>query len=139
MFVNHKTDLDGNGSSSYIDNVILRERDANTSWMSASDGTLEERRYYCQNWRADVSAIVSSGGVLIEWAKYSPYGIPFGLPGADTDSDGDCDATDITNFDSVPSYDVRYDVDLDGDNVTCKLLKISKGITEGFPGKAIPD
>jgi len=53
---------------------------------------------------------------MIEWVKYSPYGIPFGLPGADTDSDGDCDATDISNFDSVPSYDVRYDVDLDGDN-----------------------
>jgi len=108
--------LDGSGNSSYIDNVILRERDANTSWTSASDGTLEERRYYCQNWRADVSALLTSGGVMVEWTKYSPYGIPFGLPGADTDSDGDCDATDISNFDSVPSYDVRYDIDLDGDN-----------------------
>jgi len=97
--------------------VILRERDANTSWMSASDGTLEERRYYCQNWRADVSAIITSGGVMVEWTKYSPYGIPFGLPGADTDSDGDCDATDISNMNNPPgSYDVRYDVDLDGDN-----------------------
>jgi len=116
MFVNHNAGLDGSGSSSYIDNVILRDRDANTSWVSASDGTLEERRYYCQNWRADVSVILASGGTLVEWVKYSPYGIPFGLPGADTDSDGDCDATDISNFDSVPSYDVRYDVDLDGDN-----------------------
>jgi len=96
--------------------MILRERDANTSWTAASDGTLEERRYYCQNWRADVSVILASGGTLVEWVKYSPYGIPFGLPGADTDSDGDCDATDISNFDSVPSYDVRYDIDLDGDN-----------------------
>jgi len=117
MFVNHNAGLDGNGGSSYIDNVILRERDANTSWMSASDGTLEERRYYCQNWRADVSVILASGGTLVEWVKYSPYGIPFGLPGADTDSDGDCDATDISNMNNPPgSYDVRYDIDLDGDN-----------------------
>jgi len=109
--------LDGSGYSSYIDNMILRERDANTSWTAASDGTLEERRYYCQNWRADVSAIITSGGVMVEWAKYSPYGIPFGLPGADTDSDGDCDATDISNMNNPPgSYDVRYDIDLDGDN-----------------------
>ncbi len=60
MFANHNAGLDGSGGSSYIDNVILRDRDANTSWVSASDGTLEERRYYCQNWRADVLVIVSS-------------------------------------------------------------------------------
>jgi len=109
--------LDSSGNSSYIDNVILRDRDANTNWTSASYGTLEERRYYCQNWRADVSALLTSGGVMVEWAKYSPYGIPFGLPGSDTDSDGDCDATDISNMNNPPgSYDVRYDIDLDGDN-----------------------
>jgi len=100
--------------------AIIDDKDANTNWTSASDGTLEERRYYCQIWRADVSALLTSGGVMVEWAKYSPYGIPFGLPGADTDSDPDrhrdCDATDMSNFDSVPSYDVRYDVDLDPDS-----------------------
>ncbi|NOG55314.1 MAG: hypothetical protein HND57_13480 [Planctomycetes bacterium] len=68
-------------------------------------------------WRADVSAIVTSGGYMVEWIKYSPYGIPFGLPGGDTDSDGDCDATDIAQIQSwidASSYDVRGDLDLDG-------------------------
>ncbi len=117
-FVNHEAGLDGRGGSSYINAVVLRDKDANTSWTSASDGTLEERRYYCQNWRGDVSALVTSGGYLVEWDKYESYGVPFGLPGADTDSDGDCDSTDVTQIQSwidVSSYDVRGDVDLDGD------------------------
>jgi hypothetical protein len=32
----------------------MRDKDANTAWATAAaDGTLEERRVYCQNWRAD--------------------------------------------------------------------------------------
>ncbi len=88
-FVPHQAGLDGNGESSYIDLVVCRNKDANTAWTSTSDGTLEERRYYCQNWRADVSAIVTSSGTMREWAKYSAYGIPFGLPGPDTGPDLD--------------------------------------------------
>ena len=57
----HQAGLDGLGGSSYIDLVICRDRDANTAWTSASDGVLEERMYLCQNWRADVSAIVDVG------------------------------------------------------------------------------
>src|SRR6185295_11741981 len=51
-FVNHNAGLGGKGGSSYIDLVICRNKDANTAWTSASDGVLEERLYYCQNWRA---------------------------------------------------------------------------------------
>jgi len=50
--------------------------------------------------------------------KYSSYGVPIGLPGGDTDSDGDCDASDITQVQTwitASAYDVRGDVDLDGD------------------------
>lgn len=79
-----------------IDLVVLRRKDANTAWTSASDGALEQRLYFCQKWRADVSALVSSAGAMFEWAKYCSYGIPFGLPAADTNSDGDCDASDVT-------------------------------------------
>jgi len=87
-----------------------------SSWTSAADGTLEQRRYYCQNWRSDVSAIVTSGGVMTEWAKFSAYGIPFGLPAGDTDSDGNCDAADENAiYVWTVGYDVRYDYDLDGD------------------------
>jgi len=117
-FVSHQAGLDGAGGSSYIDSVILRQRDANSGWTSAADGTMEERRYYCQNWRNDVSVMLTSAGVMVEWVKYTAYGVPFGLPGADTDSDGDCDATDITQIQTwidAPAYDVRGDLDLDGD------------------------
>ena len=120
-FVPHQAGLDGNGGSSYIDLVVCRNKDANTAWTSASDGTLEQRVFYCQNWRADVSAlvkVVGSGVELAEMVKYSAYGIPFGLPGGDTDSDGDCDSTDesqVQTWINGSQYDVRGDVDLDGD------------------------
>ena len=55
---------------------------------------------------------------MLEWAKYSAYGVPFGLPGGDTNSDGDCDTTDATQIQTwinAPAYDVRGDLDLDGD------------------------
>jgi len=116
LFAHHQAGLDGAGGSSYIDSVILRQRDHNSGWTSAADGTLEQRRYYCQNWRADVSAIVTSAGVMVEWDKFSAYGIPFGLPAGDTNSDGDCDSSDETAIHVwAVGYDVRYDYDLDGD------------------------
>ncbi|NOG54372.1 MAG: hypothetical protein HND57_08595 [Planctomycetes bacterium] len=117
----------------------MRDKDASTGWTSQADA-LDEVRYYCQNWRADVSAIVTSGGYMVEWIKYSPYGIPFGLPGGDTDSDGDCDATDISQIQSwidASSYDVRGDLDLDGGSsvdATDKSIAQSnyQGTTSGF-------
>jgi len=84
----------------------------------AADATLEYRFYYCQNWRGDVVALINSDGAQVEHARYTSYGVPIGMPGADTDSDGDCDSTDITQIQTwidAPSYDVRGDVDLDGD------------------------
>ncbi len=115
------------------------------SSTSSADGTLEERRYSCQNpvgWASrpstSDSAIITSGGLIVEWAKYSSYGIPFGLPGGDTDSDGDCDSTDITQIQTwidAPAYDVRGDINLDGSvNATDKSLAISnyQGTTSGW-------
>ena len=115
-FLHHQAGLDGHGGSSYIDLVALRNKDANTAWTSASDGTLEERVYYCQNWRADVRTLVYATGAIAEWAQYSAYGSMFGLPGGDADSDGDCDASDLSQIQSLSgtSYDVRGDVNLDG-------------------------
>jgi hypothetical protein len=98
--------------------VVLRDRDNNGGghWTGASDGTLEDRVLYCQNWRADISAVITAGGAMVEWVKYLSYGTPFGLPGGDTDSDGDADETDFNTLGSWPGgYDVRGDVDLDGD------------------------
>ena len=91
---------------------MLRDRDAATAWNAASDGTLEERVYYAQNFRHDVSALVTSAGQMVEWVKYSSYGVPWSMPAADTDSDGDFDATDASAI--TGTYDVRKDVNLDG-------------------------
>jgi len=117
-FVNHNAGLGGSGKGSYIDLIAARDRDANTAWTSASDGTLEERIFYCQNWRADVVALVDGAGQMVEWVNYSAYGIPYGLPGGDADSDGDCDTADeaqVQAWIAAPAYDVRGDIDLDGD------------------------
>jgi len=78
-------------------------------------GTLEERVYFCQNWRADVSAILTDTGKMVEWVKHSAYGVPFALPAGDTDSDGDWDATDSGRMSGGGAYDVRKDAELDGD------------------------
>lgn len=135
-FVAHQAGNGGNGGSSYIDLVACRYKDANTAWTSASDATLEERVYYCQNQHADVSALVSAAGGMLEWVKSSAYGVPFGLPGGDTDSDGDCDSTDVTQIQTWitgSTYDVRGDIDLDGDiDAADKSLLVSSQTVEGL-------
>ena len=120
-FLYHWAGDGGFGGSSYIDSVVLRDRDMTNGWTGAADGTLEERVYYLQNWRADLVGLVepdgSGGATMVEWVKYSAYGVPFGLPAGDTDSDGDCDSTDdaqVTTWKNAPLYDVRGDLDLDG-------------------------
>ncbi|MCH8212206.1 MAG: hypothetical protein IIB99_12655 [Planctomycetes bacterium] len=64
--------------------MMLRDEDANPdgigTWSAASDGTLEERVYYCQNWHRDVSVLIEDDAEMVEWVKYSSYGVSFGLP-----------------------------------------------------------
>ncbi len=60
--------------------MILRDKDANIAWSAASDGTLEERIYYCLNWRGDVVALIDDTADQVEQVRYSSYGVPFGLP-----------------------------------------------------------
>ncbi|HET7286958.1 MAG TPA: hypothetical protein VFI71_05785, partial [Pyrinomonadaceae bacterium] len=117
-YVLHQAGYDGMGGSSYINAVICRDRDHNTAWTTASDTVLERRDYFCQNWRGDVSVLIKYSGAatMAEWAKFTSYGIPIGLPFADADSDGDRDLTDVSTINALVSYDVRGDIDLDGDN-----------------------
>ena len=68
--------------------MTLRDKDANSGWTNTSDGTLEERRYYCQNWRNDVVCITDSSGDPQEWTRYSAYGVPFSIPKGDYNCDG---------------------------------------------------
>jgi RHS repeat-associated protein len=114
LFLRHAAGAGGFGGSSYIDHVVLRDRDATNGWAGAADGTLEERVYYCQNWRADVVALIDAAGGMLEWVKYSAYGVPFGLPAKDADSDGDYDSADDSAISGWGAYDVRGDVNLDG-------------------------
>ena len=126
--------LDGQGGSSYINGIVLRDRDHNTAWTAASDGTREQRIFYSQNWRGDVVALTKSDGTQVEHVRYSAYGIPFGLPAGDLDSDGDCDAADETLFDGIiaaSGYDVRGDLDTDGDCDATDKAQIATGTTLG--------
>jgi len=97
---------------------VLRDKDDNTAWTTACDGTLEQRTFYLNNWRGDVVGLVTSTGYQAESVRYSPYGTPFGYPGGDCDADGDADSADatvISGWISGSTYDVRGDLDLDGD------------------------
>lgn len=124
-FILHQAGLDGLGGSSYIDDVILRDRDADGS----GGGSLEERRYLCQNWRHDVSAVVTDVGKMIEWGKYTSYGVPDALPAGDTDSDNDWDATDSAAI--TGGYELRKDAELDGD-VDANDITHANSITGGY-------
>ncbi|MCC6285976.1 MAG: hypothetical protein IT439_11875 [Phycisphaerales bacterium] len=109
QWVHHNAGLAGLGSSSYIDAVILRD-DHEDDWTEAADSTLERRVYYCQNWRADVVALLAENGRVVERAWYEPYGTPHGLNPGDfggTSSsgddhylvpDGDSDSDDATTY-----------------------------------------
>lgn len=61
--------------------------------------------------------LVKSNGFVVEHARYSSYGVPFGLSGGDADSDGDCDQGDIDQIQSwidASGYDPLGDVNIDG-------------------------
>ena len=112
-FVYHAAGNAGRGSSSYIDSVVMRDRDTN------ADGTLEERRYYVQNWRADVVAITKSNGDPLQYVVYSPYGEPVTHAVADVDLDGDVDSNDQAAWangavNSTFAYVAQEDLNHDG-------------------------
>ena len=117
-FVPHQAGLDGAGGSSYINDMVLRDKDDSGPWTDASDGVLEQRMFYLNNWRGDVVAMVTSTGYQAEMVRYSAYGTPYGYPGGDCNEDGAATGADRTVIDgwiSASTYDVRGDLDLDGD------------------------
>ncbi|MBX3322247.1 MAG: hypothetical protein KF757_04580 [Phycisphaeraceae bacterium] len=111
QFVFHNAGLASTGSGSYIDAVMLRDRD------TTANGTLDERVYYLHNWRSDIVALISHAGSQIEQVRYEPYGTPFGIPAGDIDADGKVTQDDIdqaTAWYSGSAYDVRADLDMNG-------------------------
>jgi len=114
LFVWHSAGMDGDGGSSYIDSIVLRQDDTSTAWTAAPD-TLNRRIYPLQNWRADTVAVYDvNAGVIAERVKYSAYGVPFCIAAADFDGDGDVDAADNTAYSAAntagdPSADLNLD------------------------------
>ncbi|MDP1662881.1 MAG: hypothetical protein Q8L55_13280 [Phycisphaerales bacterium] len=78
----HTSGLDGRGGSSYIDKVVFRDRDTN------ADGGRDERRYYLQNWRNDVVALITTTGAWVERYRYDAYGRPESYSVADIAGSG---------------------------------------------------
>jgi len=113
------------------DNHVLRDRDANTAWTTESDGTLEERVYYCHNFRGDVVALIADDGDMLEWVKYSAYGVPFGIPAGDYDGDWDCDTADVTAISTGSG--ILADLDLNGTAAEVADIIIASGYSSSSP------
>jgi len=127
-FVYHAAGMGGFGGSSYIDDVVLRDRDynanagfsSNSSWFLAADSTMEERMYLCQNWRADVVAVASADttyGLYVPLRiKYDSYGAPRFHSIADYLADSSVDINDDDEFgaDFSDELSMRADMNFDG-------------------------
>ncbi|MBX3388499.1 MAG: hypothetical protein KF691_03475 [Phycisphaeraceae bacterium] len=97
-FVYHNAGMDGRGSSSYIDDVILRERDNGDLLSDAAGASLADRLYYLQNWRHDVVAISKENGEIVERPKYTSYGVPKTASVGDFNHDGLVEDADFAIF-----------------------------------------
>jgi RHS repeat-associated protein len=134
-FVFHHAGLAGSGSSGYIDEVILRDRDNTSGWVGASDGTLEERFFHLHNWRHDVIALGKPDGTLVERVKYSAYGVATRLDPADYNQDGFIDFLDDDGFDAdYTNTNALADFDYSGtvnatDSTTWTTAYLAGGIT----------
>lgn len=128
-FVYHAAGLDGNGGSSYIDAVILRNRDNTDKWQNESDGVLEARHYICQNWRNDTALVATDAGELVENAKFTGYGETFNCPAGDINTDGVYNGTDAAAI--TGTYDALKDINMDG-SVSAADLTAAAAVTGGY-------
>ena len=125
--------LAGMGGSSYINDVILSDRDDTSGEKSASDGSYDTRHYRLYNWRHDVVGLATSAGRMKEWVKYTAYGVPFGLAMFDANDDGSvnlADASPISGWIGTGAYDIRADYDMDSDvdsNDTAAIAAVTMG------------
>jgi hypothetical protein len=75
LIVPHNAGSDGLGRPSYIDSYAVRERDENGGVTSASDGDLEARHFFVQNWHADMITMIDDADAIFRnQLRYSAYG-----------------------------------------------------------------
>jgi RHS repeat-associated protein len=142
-WVYHHAGMKGTGSSSYIDSVVLRDRDANSSgWLGSSDGTLEQRHYYCQNWRADVVVLALNSGTPAEFVRYSSYGEPTVYALADVNRDGVINGDDYDDYfdvlgETYSGLAVPLDVNGDGnvDSLDVDEMASSEGLNSNYTSR----
>jgi len=85
----------------------------------AADRALEQRLYFAHNWRSDVSVTMTDTGRILEWIKYSTYGVAQRVPIADFNGDSFVDFFDDADYDDCytgagcPSGQTA-DINLDG-------------------------
>ena len=60
----------------YIDDLVLRDRDAANWDVSSTNFGLEERLYFLQDPNWNVTAVADSTGVIVERVSYTAYGVP---------------------------------------------------------------
>ncbi|MGP1345533.1 MAG: RHS repeat-associated core domain-containing protein [Phycisphaerales bacterium] len=128
QFIYHAAGLNGLGSASYIDSVAFRDKNTSAGWTAAAGSSLDERHYYLQNFRSDIVVILDDAGAMVQHARYTDTGSPFGIPLGDVDGNGITDSNDTGAILSAisGSYAVRFDLDLDGD-VDAGDLAIANG------------
>ncbi len=96
-----------------------------------------ERRYYVQNWRADVVAITKSNGDPLQYVVYSPYGEPVTHAVADVDLDGDVDSNDQTAWangspHSTFAYAALEDLNHDGTDTAADDALFDESYTDNL-------
>jgi hypothetical protein len=86
------TGLGGGGLAGAVGPIVRTRNSAEqvpTNWATQYGSAVhDERYYYNSDFRGNVSAIVSSGGNLIEQYRYSATGVPFGIARGDVNADG---------------------------------------------------
>ncbi len=104
-------------------------------WTGSGDGTREQRHYYAQNWRADVSVIVDNAGVIQEWDKYRAYGVPFLLTVGDHTKDGVVGKDDQDSFGAdYTAGNLRADLNKDGVVNSSDQTIFNASYTAAVPG-----
>jgi hypothetical protein len=151
------TGLGGGGSAGAVGPIVRTRNSAEqvpTNWARQYGSTVHnERYYYNSDFHGNTSAIISSGGNLIEQYRYSATGVPFGLARGDVNADGvvgtpggggggtlaaftaasNADYDQAVFLEKNKIYEVRADWNLDGviDSTDTAVVSNMNGVTTG--------